>query len=299
MHADMAFLADDELQGRGSGSRDEHLAAAFAASLFESFGLEPGGDQGTFLQKAALPPPQAQKNDVQKTDAAKDETWNAIGILRGSDSKTHEEAILLAAHIDHLGIGKAVNGDTIYNGADDDASGSTAVLEIARSLTSRHSRPRRTVVFVLFGSEETGGFGNHYFLQHPPIALSQIVAAIEFEMIGRADPAIPAGDCWLTGYERSDLGQRLVQHGAPLVPDPRPKQNFFKRSDNYPLALHGVVAQTVSSFSLHADYHQPSDDLQHIDFNHLTTVIGSMIDPIEWLANTEWKPSWTASGRPK
>jgi hypothetical protein len=295
VHADMAFLADDELHGRGSGTRDEHLAANFAASLFESFGLEPGGDHGTFIQKIPLPQTGSHKTDDPGAEASK-ETWNTIGVLRGSENKTLQEAILLTAHIDHLGIGPAINGDSIYNGADDDASGTTAVLELARVLS--RTRPRRTILFVLFGSEETGGAGNHYFLAHPTVPLNQIVANLEFEMIGQLDPTIPPGDCWLTGFDRSDLGRMLASHGAPLVSDPHPDQNFFRRSDNYSLALQGVVAHTVSSFGLHADYHHPSDDLQHIDFTHLSAVIRSMINPIVWLANTNWRPAWTADGRP-
>src|SRR5215831_15433784 len=95
------------------------------------------------------------------------QTWNAVGILRGSDPVLSQQVVLLSAHLDHLGIGKPVDGDEIYNGADDDASGCVAVLELARTLA--HSGPlKRTVLFVFFGSEETGGQGNQYFLAHPP-----------------------------------------------------------------------------------------------------------------------------------
>ena len=105
--------------------------------------------------------------------------------------------MLLSAHLDHLGIGTAVNGDDIYNGADDDASGVTAVLEFARTLGSG-PKPKRTVIFALFGSEETGRFGARYFLRNPPLPLKQIVVNLEFEMLGRADPAAPPGTVWLT-----------------------------------------------------------------------------------------------------
>lgn len=296
----MNFLASDELHGRGSGTRDEHIAALFAASLFQSFGLEPGGDGGSYLEKAALPSP--LPGEVQKTlrsyeNVPRTETWNVVGILRGSADKTEEQAILLTAHLDHLGVGPAVRGDAIYNGADDDASGTTAVLELARSL-ARQPRPRRTILFVLFGSEELGGFGNRYFLAHPPVALDRIVANLEFEMIGRPDPAIPHDSVWLTGYDRSNLGRELARHGAHIVKDPHTRENFFRRSDNYALARSGVIAHTISSFGLHPDYHQPSDDLSHIDFAHMSGVISSLIKPIQWLANTNWKPTWNIGGKP-
>lgn len=310
VRADMEFLASDELHGRGSGTRDEHLAALFAASLFQSFGLEPAGEHGTYIERAPLPahlPNGMEKyfkskgfDQNQRTD-----TWNALGLLRGSNAPAApgvpKEVILLTAHLDHLGLGNPVNGDGIFNGADDDASGTTAVLELARTLSrfaSEGKRPKRSILFVLFGSEELGGYGNQYFLEHSPVPLGQIVTNLEFEMIGRPDPALPNKTLWLTGYERSNLGPILAKHGAAISADPHPKEQFFQRSDNYALAKRGVVAQTVSSFGLHTDYHQPSDDLSHIDFDFLTHSIDSMIEPVRWLANTDWRPEWNAGGKP-
>jgi len=299
----MAFLADDELHGRGSATRDEHITALFAAAQFQTLGLAPGGDNGTFLQKITLPsplPPRVQQRISHMENTPRTSTWNAIAILRGSDPAG--EAILLTAHLDHLGIGPAnAAGDTIYNGADDDASGTTAVLALAQAFapTSANApRPRRTIVFALFGSEEIGGFGNAAFLRHPPVPLASIVANLEFEMIGRADPAVAPDALWLTGFDRSNLGPTLAQHGARLVADPHPAQNFFQRSDNYALARQGIIAQTVSSFGLHKDYHQPSDELAAIDFPHMVNAIASIVEPIRWLANTTWRPAWNPGGKP-
>ncbi len=244
-----------------------------------------------------------QMNDgtMIKFDApAKEEkgfTWNAIGILKGTDPTLQHEAILLSAHLDHLGVGEPVKDDSIYNGADDDASGTTAVLELARVLGSG-PRPRRTVIFALFGSEESGGLGSTYFREHPPVPLKEIAANLEFEMIGRSDSKVNADAVWLTGWERSNLGPTLAAHGANLVADPHPDQNFFARSDNYVLAKKGVVAQTVSSYGLHSDYHQPSDDLAHLDFKHMDAAIGSMLAPVEWLVNSGFTPTWNKNGQP-
>jgi hypothetical protein len=299
VRADMNFLADDDLHGRASATRDEHIAALFAASQFQALGLEPGGDHGTFLQKTELPTPlpdRLQQRISRFEEQTRKETWNAIGILRGTSQK--EEVVLLTAHLDHLGVGPAVNGDTIYNGADDDASGTTAVLTLAHLLAAGQ-RPKRTIVFALFGSEEIGGFGNRAFLERPPVPLSSIVANLEFEMIGRPDPSLPAGTLWLTGFDRSNLGPELANHGARLVNDPHPKELFFQRSDNYALARQGIIAHTVSSFGLHKDYHQPSDELRTIDFKHMTNAIASMVAPIRWLANSEWKPEWNPGRNPK
>jgi Peptidase family M28 len=299
VHADMAFLASDELRGRGSATRDEHIAALFAAAEFAGLGLEPGGDNGTFLQKAALPsplPPRVQQRVSRFEDTPRVDTWNAIAILRGTDLAN--EFVLLTAHLDHLGVGPAnSSGDTIYNGADDDASGTSAILAFAHAFATG-PRPRRTIVFALFGSEELGGFGNAAFLAHPPIPLTSIVANLEFEMIGRSDPAVASDALWLAGFDRSNLGPELARHGAPLVADPHPKQNFFQRSDNYALARQGIIAHSVSSFGLHKDYHQPSDELSSIDFPHLVHAIAAMTEPIRWLANTPWRPTWNPGGKP-
>jgi len=299
VHAYMAFLADDELHGRGSATRDEHIAALFAAAQFLSLGLAPAGDDGTFLEKVALPSPlpqRLQQRLFQFEDTPRTSTWNTIAILRGSDPAAG--VVLLTAHLDHLGIGPANSaGDTIYNGADDDASGTTAVLALAHAFAAG-PRPRRAIVFALFGSEELGGLGNAAFLAHPPVPLTSIVANLEFEMIGRPDPAVPGSDLWLTGFDRSTLGPELARHGAPVVPDPHPSKNFFQRSDNFALARQGIIAHTVSSYGLHTDYHQPSDELSTIDFNHLDAAIASMIEPIRWLANTTWRPVWNPGGKP-
>ena len=196
-----------------------------------------------------------------------------------------------------MALGAPVNGDNIYNGADDDASGTTAVLEIARVL-GRGRRPRRTVIFALFGSEEMGGLGSTYFSRNPPLPLKEIAANLEFEMIGRADPAVKDDTLWLTGWERSNLGPALAARGARLVADPHPAENFFARSDNFVLAKKGVVAQTISSYGLHKDYHQPSDDLAHLDFKHMDAAIQSLLAPVEWLVNSSFRPNWNAGGQP-
>ena len=224
-------------------------------------------------------------------------TWNAVGIIRGSDPVLQHAAVLFSAHLDHIGVGKPVNGDSIYNGADDNASGCAAVLELARVLGARR-KPKRTVIFALFGSEEVGGTGATYFREHPPVPLKDLATNLEFEMIGRADSAVKPDELWLTGWERSNLGPTLATHGAHLVGDPHPEQQFFSRSDNYVLAQKGVVAQTISSYGLHKDYHQPSDDIAHVDFQHMDDAIGSLLEPIKWLVNSDFKPQWNKGGRP-
>jgi Zn-dependent M28 family amino/carboxypeptidase len=222
-------------------------------------------------------------------------TWNAVGVLRGSDP--NGETIMLSAHLDHLGVNEGLSGDKIFNGADDDASGSVAVMEMARVLAAG-PRPRRTIYFVCFGSEERGGYGARYLIANSPVPLDKIVADFNFEMLGRPDAKVAPDTLWLTGYERSTLGPELVRQGAALVADPHPEQNFFQRSDNYTLAVRGVVAHTVSSFGLHTDYHRPSDDVSKIDFPFMTRSLNSLVRPIQWLSNTRFRPDWLPGKAP-
>jgi hypothetical protein len=437
IRAELGFLAGDALQGRGSGTNNERLAAEYIGSQFRQFGLEPGGDADAagnkeFVQRAVLestrftaPPsltvtagantqtwqfgrdflvsflratkitgnlqvidstgtpakgaivvfkslrdPQKRQETIMKAyeagaaavaviesennrrtreagnprlpslsariagessgdrpfvvialrqealaalsamgDGAKAEfsgqteagearsTWNAIGVLRGSDARAAGQVLVLSAHLDHLGVNESLTGDKIYNGADDDASGCVAVLEMARVFASGR-RPRRTIYFVCFGSEESGGHGARYFIAKSAVPLTEIVANINFEMLGRPDAKVPPATLWLTGYDRSDLGPTLAKRGAAIVADPHPDQNFFQRSDNYTLALRGVVAHTISSFGLHTDYHRPSDDLSKIDFPFMTRSLNSLVSPIRWLANSNFRPAWLPGKAP-
>ena len=290
IRAELGFLASDAMQGRGSGSNYERIAAEYIGSQFQQFGLEPGGDTDSagnkgFVQRVAL------------DSAPSGATWNVIGILRGSDSRVAGEVIMLSAHLDHLGVNDAMTGDKIFNGADDDASGCVAVMELARVLASG-KRPRRTIYFICFGSEERGGRGSRYFVANSPVPLTQIVTDLNLEMLGRPDPKVAAGTLWLTGFERSTLGPELAKQGAALVADPRPEQNFFRRSDNYTLAVRGVIAHTISSFGLHNDYHRPSDDVSKIDFAFMTKSLNSLVKPVRWLANSNFRPAWLPGQAP-
>ncbi|GMV22796.1 MAG: hypothetical protein AMXMBFR57_27450 [Acidimicrobiia bacterium] len=226
-------------------------------------------------------------------------TWNVMGKLTGSDPAQRDEVLVLGAHIDHLGRQeRAAGDDKIFNGADDDASGVVAVMELAAAL-AQGPRPKRTIVFAGFGSEEAGGFGAGYFVDKPVVPHDAMIAQLQFEMLGRPDPMVPAEHLWLTGFERSNLGAELARRGAKLVNDPRPEQSFFTRSDNIRFARQGIVAHTVSSFNLHSDYHKVSDEVSTVNIAHMTRSIQSMLEPIRWLANSTFTPAWAPGGRPQ
>jgi Zn-dependent M28 family amino/carboxypeptidase len=245
-------------------------------------GLVPAGDSGYFQRVPISPDTQAV---------------NVVGMIRGTDPALAHEHILVDAHYDHLGIGRPVRGDSIYNGADDDASGVTAVLEIARQVTEG-VKPKRTIIFAATIGEEVGLLGTNWYIRHPVLPLAEMAANLEIEMIGRPDSlAGGAGRAWLTGYERSTMGDALKADGVPIGPDRRPKEDFFYRSDNIAFAQRGIVAHTLSTFNLHGDYHQPSDDISHIDFAHMAGVINAAAKAARILSDGP-KPAWKAGGRP-
>jgi hypothetical protein len=222
---------------------------------------------------------------------------NVVGLLRGSDPVLRDSVVLVDAHYDHLGIGTAVDGDSIYNGADDDASGVVAVLEAARAMAAGPA-PRRTVLFVATTGEEVGLLGTRWFIAHPVVPLSRVTANLEIEMIGRPDSlAGGAGRAWLTGYERSTMGATFAAAGLPIVADRRPDQQFFTRSDNIAFAQMGIPAHTLSSYNMHADYHRPGDDVSRVDFPHMTSVVRAAAAATRLLADGP-APRWNPGGRP-
>jgi hypothetical protein len=302
------------MQGRFTGSPGMHRAARYLAGLFRQVGLEPAGDDG-YLQRLPLAletrggerTPRllnAWPDTAALSPADRAVGVNVVGILRGADPVLREQVVLIDAHYDHLGSVHAGSGcqpagaDTLCNGADDDASGDVAVVEIAREL-KRGPAPKRTIVFLLTTGEEVGLLGTRWYIQHPVLPLERMVANLEIEMIGRPDPlAGGGGKAWLTGYERSTMGSMLASAGIPIVADPRPAQQFFDRSDNIAFARRGIPAHTLSSFNLHADYHTAADEARRIDYGHMTLVVRAAARAARLLADGP-APVWKPGGQPR
>lgn len=310
VRAALSVLAHDSLMGRATGTEGARMAARFIAAEMERRGLQPAGDDG-YLQRVPLVrqetsgrrgrlgyvPSWEEYEALPEADRLIDA--NVVGIIPGGDPELRDEAIVVAAHYDHLGVGEPdASGDSIYNGADDDASGVVAMLEIARAMADGPA-PRRTLVFMAATAEEIGMHGTVWYLDHPVVPLEKTVGMLAIEMIGRPDSlAGGPGRAWLTGYERSTMGDVLRDNDIPIVPDPRPEQNFFLRSDNAPFAYRGIPAHTLSSFGLHTDYHQPSDEIDKVDFEHMTAVIEAAVNAVRVLANGP-APEWHPGGKPE
>lgn len=307
-------LAADSMEGRAIGTAGNDRAARYIANEMRRLGLQPGGDEGGYLQRIPLKlmpsrrpggpqrlGPVASFADLDTVDAARrGASQNVVGILPGSDPALRDEVILVGAHFDHLGVNgaRAVDGDSVFNGADDDASGVAAVLEAARQL--KEGRPtKRTIVFIAFTGEETGGAGTRWYMAHPVRPLAQTVAQLQIEMIGRPDSlAGGPGKGWLTGYERSTMGPMLAKAGIPVIQDPRPSENFFQRSDNFAFALEGIPAHTWSSFGGHTDYHGVNDEVDRMDLAHVAAMIDGAARAARVLADGP-RPEWVPGGKPE
>jgi len=297
-------LAADSMEGRRTATPGSARAARFLAGRMRSYGLEPAGDSSYFqrVPYEVIRGPQGQTlrlpaaNVADSTVLGRVFDYNLIGLIRGTDSVMRDEAVVIGAHFDHLGIGKPVGGDSIYNGADDDASGVAAVLAAAGALAK--APPRRTVILLLTSGEEFGVLGTQWYADHPVVPLSRTVAGLQVEMVGRPDSlAGGPGRLWLTGYERSTMGEAFSTTGLLVVPDPRPSFRFFERSDNIVFALRGIPAHTLSSFGLHSDYHQPSDEVERIDFAHLQQAADVVTRAARLLADGP-APAWRIGGQP-
>jgi hypothetical protein len=273
--------------------------------------LEPGGCELVELRGPVLPEWELRKfTHVQlllDEVAVPYTDKNVVGRIRGVGTSAHpelaQEVVILSAHYDHIGIRKRPHGpedaDSICNGADDDASGCAALLELAEAF-AQGPKPARTLVFLFTTGEESGGRGSARYLSAPAEALERTVADLNLEMLGRPDELVGgAGHLWLTGYERSNLGPTWAQQGLAIVADPRPTENFFSRSDNYAFALKGVVAQTLSSFGMHKEYHTPRDEAATLDYAHLEAVSQLAFRAAQGLADGSLKPAWNEGQRPE
>lgn len=305
-------LSNDSLAGRLTGSPGAEQAARMIAGEMRRIGLVPASREGLLQKVPIVMMPGRQPGGPMRPALAPSMTAldtvpaerrriasNVIGMIPGTDPALKDEVVIVGAHYDHIGTSgaRAVDGDSIFNGADDDASGVAAMLEAARQLREGPA-PKRTILFIAFVGEENGMTGTRWYIANPVRPLANTVADLQIEMIGREDSlAGGAGKGWLTGYERSTMGEVLAANGVPLIADPRPAQNFFSRSDNYPFALEGIPAHTISSFGGHTDYHGVNDEVEKMDLAHVASVINATARAVRVLADGE-RIIWKENGKP-
>ncbi|AUS04702.1 M28 family metallopeptidase [Pseudotamlana carrageenivorans] len=272
----MNYLASDALEGRKTGSEGLEKAAVYMESFFRSHDIKPFFQtyRDSFKLKGLV-------------------GYNIVGYIEGQDPMLKNEFVILGAHYDHIGFARKVNGDTIANGANDDASGTVAVLEWAKYFAKTKSN-KRSILFTLYDAEEMGLKGSEHLanrLKKQPIDLYTM---INFEMIG-----VPLANhetmAYITGYKKSNMANQLNSYAHEELIGFLPQAKaygLFKRSDNYPFyKTFKVPAQAISTFdfSNYEYYHHVDDEVEALDFDHMTTFIQKMIPALEGMINSEKK----------
>lgn len=280
LRRDLTVFASDSFRGRASGTPDALRAARFIADQLRAANVEPGGDSAYFQRVPTLGPNE----------------FNVIGIVRGSDPALMGTYVALGAHYDHVGIGIPVNGDSIANGADDDGSGSMALLAIARAVAALPQRPRRSLLFVWHDGEERGLIGSAWFTQHPTVPLDSIVAQLNADMIGRnggptslpatGDSATLARKLFIVGPSAAPNGQSALlgtfvdsvnaTQTEPFAFDrtwdnPSHPERIYYRSDHYNYAKMGIPIVFFTT-GIHEDYHRVTDEPSRIVYDKLARV---------------------------
>jgi Zn-dependent M28 family amino/carboxypeptidase len=257
------ILADDDMQGRKIFTTGIKKAAGFIAKEFAEAGLKPLPGCTDYYQSFSM----------TGTGSAKT-LDNIVGMIPGKIKP--DQCVIFSAHYDHLGTGKPdAHGDSIYNGANDDASGTTAVITLAKYF-GRLNNNQRTVIFVAFTAEESGHWGSSYLSER--INPDEIMAMFNIEMIG-TESKWGKNSAYVTGYDKSDIGsilQKNIKNSLFIFyPDPYPGEELFLRSDNTPFAQKGVPAHTISTAKMGSDpyYHKPGDEIETLDLNNMTGII--------------------------
>jgi Zn-dependent M28 family amino/carboxypeptidase len=288
LETNLKFISSDDLEGRGTPSAGLNTAARYIADHFRAAGLEPAGADGGYFQKTVWPP----------TGERSAPTQNVIGILPGSDPKLKDTYVLVTAHYDHLGKDPKLQGDQIFNGANDDGSGTVSVMELAKALGTMKQRPKRTIVFMTFFGEELGLRGSRYYGAHPVFPLDHTVAQINLEQIGRVDDdgLDMTGRANITGFDFSDVSKLIQMEGKEVglnvykneeLSDP-----YFAASDNQSLADVGIPSHTISVGYEFPDYHRVSDTWDKIDYRNMALVDRAVALTLISLANSEVAPKW-------
>ncbi len=306
LRADVSFLASDALKGRPTPSPELDIAAEFIAAQFRRAGLEPAGDDGFFqtgeftwvtgsrgrrLAPAATAP-------ASEEPAAPVRLRNVAGILRGSDPLLKDSYVILTAHYDHLGVRGPAEGDNIYNGANDNASGTALVIATANALASLPQRPKRSVVFMTFFGEETGMLGSRHYTSNPLFPLEKTVAQVNLEQMGRTDDdsGPRPGQLNATGFDYTTITevfrQAGEQVGVQVVKDDKRSDSYYASSDNAPFALAGVPAHTLSVGYTFPDYHRPGDEWPKLDYDNMAKVARAVALGVLRLADSAEEPRW-------
>jgi len=266
----VGIIADDSMMGRWTPSPELLKTAGYLAAELDRLGLRPDGtDERAECATREIADehcPYVQWFLAQPEDTLR--TLNVIAYLQGSDPVLRDEYLVIGAHFDHVGIRTPVAGDSIYNGADDNGSGTSAVLELAEAFAALTTPPARSILFVLFSGEERGLLGSRYYASSQEAPIGQVKAMINLDMIGRNWTDTVAAVYQLDSdiFERADrVAEAHPELNMNLLTDPWPGENLVNRSDQAPFIPYGVPVLFLTS-GLHEDYHRATDEADRLDY---------------------------------
>jgi hypothetical protein len=297
--ADIRYLAADSLEGRGVGTAGLDRAAEYVAAELRKAGFRPAGADGSFYQPFTVP---ADAPAVMHTALGGFKTRNVVAVLPGASPQLRGQVVLVGAHYDHLGRGGFGSRDpdstgVVHNGADDNASGTAALLEIARMLGSRPAA--RSIVLVAFSAEEIGAIGSTYYVRHPlPFAIDSVTAMLNLDMVGRMskDRLIALGS--MTATEFGPLLDSLNQTSRGPRFDLRASGDGWGASDH--TSFYAVRRPVLHFFTdLHEDYHRTTDDWQHIDAEGVARIAAYVADLSRALADRRGSLTFVDVPRPQ
>lgn len=268
----LKFLASDDNEGRDSGSKGIEKASIFLENLMKGNGIKP------YFK--------TYRDTLSNFDKT---AYNIVGFIEGNDAKLKKEYVIIGAHYDHIGKIASVNGDEIANGANDNASGSTAVTEVMKYF-AKNKTNKRSLIFVFFSAEEKGLLGSKHLAKKLKEENLDLYFMFNFEMIG-----VPMKDkdflLYLTGFGRTNMASKMNEYAGEKVIGYIPaetKYQLFRASDNYPFFTEfEVPAQTVSTFDFENFdfYHKPDDEFELMNPKHMTNVVNTMIPVLEIMMN--------------
>ena len=290
----LEYLSSDEMKGRNNGSPEMEKAARWIASRLEESGVQPAYEDGKLIRPYSF----------QTRRGGNIEEQNVVGIIKGTDPELRDEYIIITAHFDHVGIRVAHEGDSIYNGADDNAAGTATLLGVARTFKENNYKPGRSILFAAVSGEEMGMRGSRYLASHMPLPLNKAYTNVNFEMTGLSKD-LGRGNYYMTGCDLSNLDDVLQNYtrgtGFQLIDTIAMANRLFYASDNIAFGrlernegiITGIPCGTFAT-TINADHiHTPWDETDLFDFENMAELVDHFAGMILWLSHSREELVWT------
>jgi Zn-dependent M28 family amino/carboxypeptidase len=292
----MSFLASDDMKGRQNGSPEMEEAALWIAKKYAEFHIESVYPDGQVIRPYVF--------HTRRGDTI--EERNVVGILEGNDPGLKDEYIIISAHFDHVGIRRAVEGDSIYNGADDNAAGTLTLLGVAKAFHENNYKPGRSILFAAVSGEEMGMQGSRYLAAHMPLPIQQAYANVNFEMTGHSEFLGP-GKYYMTGCDYSNLDEviQVFNQDKPyqLIDTIAMANRLFYASDNIAFGRlerdegisTGIPCGTIATTTSGDYIHTPRDEAELFDFENMADLVNHFAEMVLCLSHSHKDIKWTDS----